>query len=792
MSAEDLHHFPGLDCRMRACALCSQSRPRSPDRVETPSPSHNPRTGEMHRILGLLGAGRRRTKLLGLTGFLVLAAGAVAVAAPSGLLTQDSAGPRGLVAVGPVNASNGFPDWYRDTNGLDLMPCDDPQDKYCGGAVPAPDPTQPPTFPGNFPEEFFYQQAGADSLVSAGGNNVLAEFDLEGAFAAGPVKAGDQITFARIRYRINDGLQPDTDYKITQPYGTDTVHTDAGATGFFVTLDVGVAAGDFTGAMKGRVGPFLQWAPNPSNPTDVPPTGYVGDGVTPHTVTGSQLNTNFVRIEGPGIGGGSTDTNPNPCNTTGANAYTGAVNDCIQTNNFVLVGKKSQTGGVDVTRATYERNATGGAAKVQVLAGSKGSQDLVVRDGDNAGGPGRKIPTTPLRADAGRYMARVDVPGALPATVDVINRGDTPQTVKNVTLTDNLTASAVYHTTASGGGDVLHVQASSSDGQLAPTSLTVDGYNKTLGTAGSVDIATLAPPDQVTVKSSKGGSVTVPVAIDGAGLAALPLRADAGVDQSVNQGAKVTLDGGASAGDIDSMSWSAPAGVTLTGGTTATPTFTAPTTAGKLTFTVTVTGNGKTVTDTVDVTVKASNPAAAVIAPVGASVLQNLPLTLDASGSIGAAKFEWTQVSGTQVALGGDTTSSKLTFLYPKTTAPIVMQVRVRRADAPATGCVAPTCDTSQITLTPQPDPLGPVRAKWDGKDRWVVDGSSNIQVSNNVRVYNGPTAGGTATLIGSALVDPTGAWKVDVRNSPVKPAACNCVSVESDRGGQKLAVPLT
>jgi hypothetical protein len=287
--------------------------------------------------------------------------------------------------------------------------------------------------------------------------------------------------------------------------------------------------------------------------------------------------------------------------------------------------------------------------------------------------------------------------------------------------------------------------------------------------------------------------VTVPVVIDGAGLAALPLRADAGVDQSVNQGAKVTLDGGGSAGDIDSMSWSAPAGVTLTGATTATPTFTAPTTAGKLTFTLTVTGNGKTVTDTVDITVKASNPAAAVITPVGATVLQNLPLTLDGSTSIGAAKYQWSQESGTTVTLNGDTTSSKLTFLYPKTTTPIVMRLTVRRADDPGTGaCAAPTCDTSTITLTPQPDPLDPVRAKFDGKGRWTVDGSSNIQVSNNVRVYNGPTAGGTATLIGSALVDPTGAWKMDVRNSPVKPAACNCVSVESDRGGVQNAVPLT
>src|ERR687885_78354 len=123
----------------------------------------------MHRILGLLRAGRTRTTMIGLTAILVLAAGAVAVAAPSGLLTPNSGGPQGLVAVGPVNASNGFPDWYRDTNGVDLMPCNDPQDKYCGGAVNAPDNTAPITFPGNFPDEFFYQSATADGLTSAGG-----------------------------------------------------------------------------------------------------------------------------------------------------------------------------------------------------------------------------------------------------------------------------------------------------------------------------------------------------------------------------------------------------------------------------------------------------------------------------------------------------------------------------------------------------------------------------------------------------------------------------------------------
>ena len=237
----------------------------------------------------------------------------------------------------------------------------------------------------------------------------------------------------------------------------------------------------------------------------------------------------------------------------------------------------------------------------------------------------------------------------------------------------------------------------------------------------------------------------------------------------------------------------APAGATLTGATTANPTFTAPTTATTLTFTLTVKSGTETKTDTVDVKVNAATPARAQIAPVGATVLQNLPLTLDGTTSLGAAKFEWSQVPGdaTQVALGGDTTSSKLTFLYPKTTTPIHIQLRVRSATDPGgTACSAPTCDTAIITLTPLADNLQNIRGKFDGKGRWTADGTSTVQESNNVRVYAGATIDPTK-LIGSALVDATNAWKIDVRNSPVALPACNCISVESDRGGKQLAVTL-
>lgn len=92
-----------------------------------------------------------------------------------------------------------------------------------------------------------------------------------------------------------------------------------------------------------------------------------------------------------------------------------------------------------------------------------------------------------------------------------------------------------------------------------------------------------------------------------------PPTANAGTNQSVAAGATVTLDGtGSTDGDgtIVSYAWTQPAGdtVTLTGATTATPSFTAPSTSAQqtLTFELTVTDDGGlTATDSVDVQVAA-------------------------------------------------------------------------------------------------------------------------------------------------------------------------------------------
>ena len=427
------------------------------------------------------------------------------------------------MTVGPVNPSNGFPDWYRDTNGVDLAPCVDPQDAFCGGAVEAPDNTAPITFPDNFPDEFFYTDASAHGLTSAGGENVLAEFALEGAFGSGPPKAGDQIVFSRIRYRIDTGLKPDTDYKITHPYGTGTVHRPR-RDGLLRHAGRRRVARRLRAGPQGPRRPVPRVGPEPQRRDRRPADRLRRRRRDAAQGQGQRARDELRAHPGPGIGGADGAADPNPCPTTGANAYTGPVNDCIQSDNFVLIGKKSTTAGVDVARATYDKTST--STQIQVLANSKSGQDIVVQDGDNGPGPGRLIRTTPMRGDGGRYMARVDVPDALPTSIDVVNRGDVPTpTTTHIDLTDSVSATAVCHTTK-GGGDKVHTTASSSDKTLAGRALTLPGFgNKALDATGQTDIATPAPPDAVTVKSSKGGSVTVPVAIDGEGLDALPLLA---------------------------------------------------------------------------------------------------------------------------------------------------------------------------------------------------------------------------------------------------------------------------
>ena len=159
--------------------------------------------------------------------------------------------------------------------------------------------------------------------------------------------------------------------------------------------------------------------------------------------------------------------------------------------------------------------------------------------------------------------------------------------------------------------------------------------------------------------SAAGGSVTVPVA-QRRRVPGHPGPGLRGPDQEVLSGRKVTLDGTGSTGP-SGYEWKQTSGpsVDLTGTTTATPSFTAPTVDpdATLAFELTVTGAGGPATSTVHVHVLKSAPAPVANAGVDQTVAQDGVVTLDASTSQNATAFAWKQTGGPSVALTGANTA---------------------------------------------------------------------------------------------------------------------------------------
>ncbi|WP_148273412.1 PKD domain-containing protein [Stigmatella aurantiaca] len=160
-----------------------------------------------------------------------------------------------------------------------------------------------------------------------------------------------------------------------------------------------------------------------------------------------------------------------------------------------------------------------------------------------------------------------------------------------------------------------------------------------------------------------------------------PPTANAGEDQTVNAGDTVTLKGSASDPDGDALTyaWSVlnpPEGIVieLTGATTATPSFKAPSfTTGKqltLTFVLIVSAGGQTsAPDTITITIQMPNRLPVGKAPANFEVKEGTAVTLDASESSDPDEdeltFLWTQIGGPVAKLTGSDTA-KLSFTTPE------------------------------------------------------------------------------------------------------------------------------
>jgi MYXO-CTERM domain-containing protein len=218
-----------------------------------------------------------------------------------------------------------------------------------------------------------------------------------------------------------------------------------------------------------------------------------------------------------------------------------------------------------------------------------------------------------------------------------------------------------------------------------------------------------------------------------------PPVADAGTNQTVDEGASVTLDGTGSRdpdGTITRSAWSQTSGpsVALSGAATARATLTAPTQPATLGFALTVEDDsGASASQAVTVTVVAPNQPPVADAGVTQTVAQRAAVTLDGSGSRDPdgtiAAYAWTQTSGPTVALSGAATAAA-TFTAP-----------------------------SQPS---QPAALGFTLTVTD--DRGATDSASvTVSVSPNQApsaVAKGPTTvarGATVTLDGSSSADADG-----------------------------------
>ncbi|EJL95291.1 MULTISPECIES: hypothetical protein [unclassified Pseudomonas] len=415
---------------------------------------------------------------------------------------------------GPYTPSNGgFASWYQDSHGrtLDLclskalssrVPSAPGAPSYMCSLLPTPgvfDDAQPIVFPTNFPDEAFWFTGETALVDAARGIDLGYVSAIEAAFAAEEPVEGDQVSFARIRIRVD--VPTAGTYVITHPYGVDVFNIDTpGRRAINMTRDIGIGTPKtYDGALKGDIGPFLRSVNGPYTETN-PLTGaaeqFVGDPNLNEAVTGSPFNTNYVRIEGP----------------NGLD---------LRTNVFAVSGKLStvvRPTPLITQRSTYSRTAGTSAPVAQ--------QDVFVL-APPAPGTVAVTSSTPVlnmteANSTGSWYAQSSVNPTLPTTLQVTAdnhlaiASSTPTTLP-MTLTDLVVIQSAQYSLSSGQ---LTVVASTSDETSPPVLTATSGSGAAIGALGGDGaVKTLAtgispiPPAKVRVTSSNGGSDTEEVVI---------------------------------------------------------------------------------------------------------------------------------------------------------------------------------------------------------------------------------------------------------------------------------------
>jgi hypothetical protein len=223
-------------------------------------------------------------------------------------------------------------------------------------------------------------------------------------------------------------------------------------------------------------------------------------------------------------------------------------------------------------------------------------------------------------------------------------------------------------------------------------------------------IFSLSVTDNDGAPSTVADTVTITVNNVNAGI---PI-ADAGTNQVVDEGDVVTLDGSGSSdtapGTVTGYSWTqttGPSVTNLTGATTSTPSFTAPSVSATtdLIFSLSVTDNDggvSTVADTVTITVNNVNTGIPIAnAGPDQTVNEDAPVTLDGSGSSDTAPgtvtgYSWTQIAGPNVTnlTGATTVAPSFTAPSVSATTDLIFSLSVTDNDG------APSTAVDTVTIT--------------------------------------------------------------------------------------------
>jgi hypothetical protein len=418
------------------------------------------------------------------------------------LCRPDNTVPFTASAVNPIS---GFADSVTDSEGVSLIICTDSVD---GQGNPPPCFFDPPIAnnaqsqaTGFGAEGFWFLSDNLFTTTGPAAIDALVVGATEAAYLTETPRNGDQFPFTRLRIRI-DVTVPGI-YTVLHPWGEKryTVNAVVDDRGRDLkreindTIDVEFAP---NGSRTGSVGPWLRWDPAVG---PAAPAGYIGDGLTPHTVVGSACGRNHVQVLATRLDG----TTPLAIDPTDAD---GDGSTASYTNRLFTVAGKIAPRGItplNVTNAYYSRG-TGQSFSVFATAPTTATVTAT---------PGGALATD----GQGRFFLNVAQGGTLPASVTVTAanaaQGNEPAPPQTVLLKDLVTVgSALATCSGTPRSCSLTVNASSSDQVQPPQLNLVIGSAAYPLTNGSVTVTGLTVlPAAATVTSAAGGTGSQPVTV---------------------------------------------------------------------------------------------------------------------------------------------------------------------------------------------------------------------------------------------------------------------------------------